>query len=124
MLAVIGFSMSMVGTFIVRSGLLTSVHSFAVDPERGTFLLVLMLVYIGGALTLFAFRAHAAAPGNQFPLLRRARSLGINNLFLTQLPPLVILGTPFPLRPRRLGQAVAVVPPLYTKVDRHSAVSY
>src|SRR3546814_4202043 len=66
MLAVIGFSMSMVGTFIVRSGLLTSVHSFAVDPERGTFLLVLMLVYIGGALTLFAFRALAACGGKQF----------------------------------------------------------
>src|SRR3546814_10217682 len=61
MLAVIGFSMSMVGTFIVRSGLLTSVHSFAVDPERGTFLLVLMAIYIGGALTLFALRAGAVA---------------------------------------------------------------
>src|SRR3546814_403961 len=71
MLAVIGFSMSMVGTFIVRSGLLTSVHSFAVDPERGTFLLVLMLVYIGGALTLFAFRDSEAAEGQQFALLSR-----------------------------------------------------
>src|SRR3546814_9631048 len=71
MLAVIGFSMSMVGTFIVRSGLLTSVHSFAVDPARGTFLLVLMAIYIGGALTLFALRGGAVAAGKKFALLSR-----------------------------------------------------
>src|SRR3546814_4754274 len=94
MLAVIGFSMSMVGTFIVRSGLLTSVHSFAVDPERGTFLLVLMLVYIGGALQLFAFPASAAAEGKPFAVLSREGSLVINNLLLATIIELVGLGPP------------------------------
>ena len=67
MLGVVAFSMSMVGTFLVRSGILTSVHAFAVDPERGTFILALLALYIGGALALFALRAgHAQG--------RRARS--------------------------------------------------
>src|SRR3546814_7565507 len=105
MLAVIGFSMSMVGTFIVRSGLLTSVHSFAVDPERGTFLLVLMLVYIGGALTLFAFRASAAAEGKQFALLSREGSLVINNLLLTTILALVLPGTLY-----QIGRAHVLTP--------------
>src|SRR3546814_15363617 len=85
MLAVIGFSMSMVGTFIVRSGLLTSVHSFAVDPERGTFLLVLMLVYLGGALELFAFPASGGSAGDQFAPLRREGSLVFQHVLLTPI---------------------------------------
>src|SRR3546814_19674578 len=104
MLAVIGFSMSMVGTFIVRSGLLTSVHSFAVDPERGTFLLVLMLVYIGGALTPFAFRASAAAGGKQFALLRRAGALVINKLLLTTILAPVLLGPLYPISAAAMGE--------------------
>src|SRR3546814_12595351 len=103
MLAVIGFSMSMVGTFIVRSGLLTSVHSFAVDPERGTFLLVLMLVYIGGALTLFAFRASAVAGGKTFALLSREGSLVIQHLLLTTILPPVLPGPLYPLAAPGLG---------------------
>jgi len=116
MLAVIGFSMSMVGTFIVRSGLLTSVHSFAVDPERGTFLLVLMLVYIGGALTLFAFRASAVAEGKRFALLSREGSLVINNLLLTTILALVLLGTLYPIVAEALGEKISVGPPYYNKV--------
>ena len=63
MLAVVAFSMSMIGTFLVRSGILTSVHAFAVDPRRGTFLLALLLIYIGGALALFALRVGTVREG-------------------------------------------------------------
>src|SRR3546814_5382608 len=87
MLAVIGFSMSMVGTFIVRPGLLPSVHRFAVDPERGTFLLVPMLVYIGGAPTVPAFRDSPVAEGKTPPLLRRHGPPVINNRATTHIPP-------------------------------------
>ena len=84
-------------TFIVRSGLLTSVHSFAVDPERGTFLLALMAIYIGGALLLFALRAGSVAEGKKFALLSREGSLVINNLLLTTILALVLLGTLYPI---------------------------
>ena len=116
MLAVIGFSMSMVGTFIVRSGLLTSVHSFAVDPERGTFLLVLMAVYIGGALTLFGLRAGAVAEGKKFALMSREGSLVINNLLLTTILALVLLGTLYPIVAEAMGEKISVGPPYYNRV--------
>ncbi|WP_033073048.1 heme lyase CcmF/NrfE family subunit [Sphingopyxis sp. MWB1] len=116
MLAVVGFSMSMVGTFIVRSGLLTSVHSFAVDPERGAFLLVLMALYIGGALTLFALRAGAVAEGKKFALLSREGSLVINNLLLTTILALVLLGTLYPIVAEAMGEKISVGPPYYNRV--------
>ncbi|HET6537041.1 MAG TPA: heme lyase CcmF/NrfE family subunit [Sphingopyxis sp.] len=116
MLAVIGFSMSMVGTFIVRSGLLTSVHSFAVDPERGAFLLVLMALYIGGALTLFAVRAGAVAEGKKFALMSREGSLVVNNLLLTTILALVLLGTLYPIVAEAMGEKISVGPPYYNKV--------
>ncbi|WP_283418622.1 heme lyase CcmF/NrfE family subunit [Sphingopyxis sp. Geo48] len=116
MLAVIAFSMSMVGTFIVRSGLLTSVHSFAVDPERGTFLLALMAIYIGGALTLFALRAGAVAEGKKFALMSREGSLVINNLLLTTILALVLLGTLYPIVAEAMGEKISVGPPYYNKV--------
>jgi len=116
MLAVIAFSMSMVGTFIVRSGLLTSVHSFAVDPERGTFLLVLMAIYIGGALTLFAFRAGTVAEGKKFALMSREGSLVINNLLLTTILALVLLGTLYPIIAEAMGEKISVGPPYYNRV--------
>jgi len=116
MLAVVAFSMSMVGTFIVRSGLLTSVHSFAVDPERGTFLLALMFIYIGGALTLFAFRAGAVAEGKKFALMSREGSLVINNLLLTTILALVLLGTLYPIVAEAMGEKISVGPPYYNRV--------
>lgn len=116
MLAVIGFSMSMVGTFIVRSGLLTSVHSFAVDPQRGAFLLVLMAIYIGGALTLFALRAGAVAEGKKFALMSREGSLVINNLLLTTILALVLLGTLYPIVAEAMGEKISVGPPYYNRV--------
>lgn len=116
MLAVIAFSMSLMGTFIVRSGLLTSVHSFAVDPERGTFLLLLMAIYIGGALTLFALRASTMAEGKRFALLSREGALVVNNLLLTVILAVVLLGTLYPIIAEAMGEKVSVGPPYYNAV--------
>jgi cytochrome c-type biogenesis protein CcmF len=116
MLAVVAFSMSMLGTFIVRSGLLTSVHSFAVDPERGTFLLVLMAIYIGGALTLFALRAGALAEGKRFALMSREGALVANNLLLTVILAVVLLGTLYPILAEAMGEKVSIGPPYYDAV--------
>src|SRR3546814_8473893 len=72
LLGVVAFSMSMIGTFLVRSGILTSVHAFAVDPERGTFILALLAINIGGALTLFALRASTVTEGEHFAVVSRS----------------------------------------------------
>ncbi|MBA4748485.1 MAG: heme lyase CcmF/NrfE family subunit [Sphingopyxis sp.] len=116
MLAVVAFSMSMLGTFIVRSGLLTSVHSFAVDPERGAFLLALMAIYIGGALTLFALRAGSLAEGKKFALLSREGALVANNLLLTVILAVVLLGTLYPILAGAMGEKVSIGPPYYNAV--------
>ncbi|SFG48907.1 cytochrome c-type biogenesis protein CcmF [Novosphingobium sp. CF614] len=97
MLSVLAFSMSMVGTFLVRSGILTSVHSFAVDPERGIFILALLAIYIGGALALFALRIGTVTEGNRFELVSREAALVINNLLLTVILVIVLAGTLYPL---------------------------
>lgn len=97
MLSVLAFSMSMVGTFLVRSGILTSVHSFAVDPERGLFILALLALYIGGALALFAARIGTVAEGNRFELISREAALVMNNLILTVVLVVVLAGTLYPL---------------------------
>ena len=97
MLSVLAFSMSMVGTFLVRSGILTSVHSFAVDPERGLFILALLAIYIGGALALFAARVGTVAEGNRFDMVSREAALVINNLLLTVILVVVLAGTLYPL---------------------------
>lgn len=97
MLSVLAFSMSMVGTFLVRSGILTSVHSFAVDPERGLFILALLAIYICGALALFATRIGTVAEGNRFDLVSREAALVVNNLILTVILVVVMAGTLYPL---------------------------
>lgn len=97
MLAMIAFSMSMVGTFLVRSGILTSVHSFAVDPQRGTFLLALLAFYVGAAFVLFALRSGKLAEGPPFELVSREAALIGNNLLLTVILGIVFLGTLYPL---------------------------
>jgi cytochrome c-type biogenesis protein CcmF len=97
MLAVVAFSMSMVGTFLVRSGILTSVHSFAVDPRRGGFILALLALYIGGALVLFATRIGAVREGNRFDMLSREGMLVANNLLLSVILVIVLVGTLYPL---------------------------
>ena len=114
MLAVIAFSMSMVGTFLVRSGILTSVHSFAVDPARGSVLLALLLLYIGGALALFAVRIATVREGNQFDLVSREGALVANNLFLSAILGIVLVGTLYPLFVEGIsGDKLSVGPPYF-----------
>ncbi len=97
MLAVVAFSMSMVGTFLVRSGILTSVHAFAVDPQRGSFILALLVIYITAALLLFAVRVGTVREGSRFDPISREGGLVINNLLLSALLGIVLVGTLYPL---------------------------
>ncbi|WP_121116725.1 heme lyase CcmF/NrfE family subunit [Croceibacterium ferulae] len=113
MLGVVAFSMSMIGTFLVRSGILTSVHAFAVDPERGTFILALLTLYIGGALALFALRAGTVAEGERFAAVSREGGLVINNVALSAILGIVLLGTLYPLLTEALGFRVSVGPPYF-----------
>jgi cytochrome c-type biogenesis protein CcmF len=117
MLGVVAFSMSMIGTFLVRSGILTSVHSFAVDPERGTFILVLLAINIGGALALFAARAGTIAEGERFSALSREGALVINNVALSAVLGIVLLGTLYPLVTEAFGVRVSVGPPYFNPVS-------
>ena len=116
MLAVVAFSMSMVGTFLVRSGILTSVHAFAVDPERGTFILVLLAIYIGGALVLFGIRANTISEGARFHFFSREGALVINNVLLTCTLGIVLIGTLYPLLTEAFGTRVSVGPPYFDPV--------
>ncbi len=115
MLAVVAFSMSMLGTFLVRSGILTSVHAFAVDPERGTFILVLLALYIGGALALFATRIGLVRAGNTFELVSREGSLVANNLLLSVILGVVLIGTFYPIVAAAMGTQLSVGPPFFEK---------
>ncbi|MDQ4420802.1 heme lyase CcmF/NrfE family subunit [Sphingobium sp. DEHP117] len=116
MLAVVAFSMSMVGTFLVRSGILTSVHAFAVDPERGSFILVLLLLYIGGALALFGLRVGTVREGRQFEAVSREALLVVNNLLLTVILGVVLVGTLYPLMAEAFGHKISVGPPYFNAV--------
>ena len=114
LLAILTFSLSLIGTFIVRSGVLTSVHAFATDPERGFFILILLAVAIGGSLTLFAVRAPALKAGGLFAPISREGAMVINNLFLTAACAAVFLGTLYPLFLEALdGSKVSVGPPFF-----------
>ena len=97
LLAIMTFGMSLIGTFLVRSGVLTSVHSFAVDPTRGVFILILIGIVIGGGLALYAWRAPRLAAGNPFAPVSREGALVINNLLLASGMATVFLGTFYPL---------------------------
>ncbi|MEE3100703.1 MAG: cytochrome c-type biogenesis CcmF C-terminal domain-containing protein, partial [Pseudomonadota bacterium] len=97
LLAIVGFSLSLLGTFIVRSGLLTSVHAFASDPTRGVFILAILTVAVGGSLALFAWRAPRLAPGGVFAMSSRESFLVANNLLLSVACAVVLLGTMMPL---------------------------
>jgi len=116
MLAVVAFSMSMIGTFLVRSGILTSVHAFAVDPLRGSFILVLLAFYIGGALLLFGLRVRTVKEGSTFDLVSREASLVLNNLLLSVILGLVFIGTLYPLVTQALGEEISVGPPYFNAV--------
>ncbi|MEE8258943.1 MAG: heme lyase CcmF/NrfE family subunit, partial [Sphingomonadales bacterium] len=97
LLAILAFSFSLIGTFLVRSGILTSVHAFAVDPGRGVFLLVLLALAIGGALVLFAYRAPTLKPKSSFSPISREGAILVNNLFIVSACLTVFLGTFYPL---------------------------
>jgi cytochrome c-type biogenesis protein CcmF len=97
LLAIIAFGMSLLGTFLVRSGVLTSVHTFATDPERGVFILGLLIVVIGGGLALYAVRAPALRAGGLFAPVSREGALVLNNLLLATACAVVFLGTLYPL---------------------------
>jgi cytochrome c-type biogenesis protein CcmF len=116
MLAVVAFSMSMVGTFLVRSGILTSVHSFAVDPRRGAFILILLALYIGGALTLFGLRVGTVKEGSTFEPVSREGALVVNNLLLCIVLALVFMGTLYPLATEALGVKVSIGAPYFNLV--------
>jgi cytochrome c-type biogenesis protein CcmF len=114
MLAVVAFSMSMVGTFLVRSGILTSVHAFAVDPQRGAFILILLAIYIGGALTLFGMRVHTVKEGSTFEAVSREGALVANNLLLSAILGIVLVGTLYPLGAEAMtGEKLSVGPPYF-----------
>ncbi|NEX44732.1 heme lyase CcmF/NrfE family subunit [Pseudotabrizicola algicola] len=97
LLAIMAFGFSLIGTFIVRSGVITSVHSFANDPERGVFILMILGVFMGGALTLFAFRAGAMEAKGIFAMVSRESALVANNLLLSVAAFVVFIGTIWPL---------------------------
>jgi cytochrome c-type biogenesis protein CcmF len=115
MLAVVAFSMSMLGTFLVRSGILTSVHAFAVDPRRGAFILMLLALYIGGALALFAARVGTVRQGTTFDPVSREGGLVANNLLLSVILGIVLIGTLYPLVAAGFGVQLSVGPPFFNK---------
>ena len=122
MLGVLAFSMSMLGTFLVRSGVLTSVHAFAVDPERGAFILGLLGLYIGGAFTIFALRAGAVVEGKRFAAMSREGALVFNNVMLSAILAIVLLGTLYPLLTEAFDVRVSVGPPYFNPASAIFAV--
>ena len=114
LLAIGGFSLSLIGTFLVRSGVLSSVHAFASDPTRGFFIMMLILCAIGGALGLFAWRAPKLQGGATFDTVSRESALLLNNVFLVGSCAAVFIGTLYPLALDALtGQKISVGPPYY-----------
>jgi cytochrome c-type biogenesis protein CcmF len=114
LLAIIAFAMSLLGTFLVRSGVLNSVHSFANDPERGLFILALLMFYVVGALLLFAFRAAAMIPTGIFAPVSREGAIVLNNLLVCSITAVVFVGTLWPLFADALfGMKVSVGPPFF-----------
>jgi cytochrome c-type biogenesis protein CcmF len=114
LLAILTFSLSLIGTFLVRSGVLTSVHAFAVDPTRGIFILAILVIFIGGALTLYAWRAPLLKQGGLFAPISREGALVFNNLFLTSACATVFVGTLYPLALEALtGDKISVGPPFF-----------
>jgi cytochrome c-type biogenesis protein CcmF len=117
LLAIAAFSLSLLGTFLVRSGVLTSVHAFATDPRRGIFILAFLVVVIGGSLTLFAWRAAKVSMGGAFALFSRETLLLVNNVLLAVACGSVLLGTLYPLLIDALGMGkLSVGPPYFNSV--------
>jgi cytochrome c-type biogenesis protein CcmF len=114
LLSILGFSLSLIGTFLVRSGVLTSVHAFANDPQRGFFILMMLVAAIGGALALFAWRAPKLSGGAAFHPVSREMALLLNNLLLTAAAATVFIGTLYPLALEALtGKKISVGAPYF-----------
>src|SRR6476646_1763749 len=114
LLAILTFSLSLIGTFLVRSGVLTSVHTFASDPTRGVFILAILVLFIGGSLTLFAWRAPLLKQGGLFAPVSREGALVLNNLFLTTACLTVFVGTLYPLALEAIsGAKISVGAPFF-----------
>jgi len=114
LLAIAAFSLSLLGTFLVRSGVLTSVHAFATDPERGVFILIFLLMVVGGSLTLFALRAPVVKSQVGFGLWSRETLLLVNNLLLVVATAMILLGTLYPLLLDAIsGAKLSVGPPYF-----------
>lgn len=114
LLAILTFSLSLLGTFLVRSGVLTSVHAFATDPSRGLFILAILVFFIGGSLSLFALRASSLTQGGLFQPISREGALVLNNLFLTTATATVLIGTLYPLLVEAVtGDKISVGAPFF-----------
>lgn len=114
LLSILTFSLSLLGTFLVRSGVLTSVHAFATDPTRGVFILCILTLFIGGSLALFALRASRLTAGGLFHPISREGALVLNNLFLTTATATVLVGTLYPLALEALtGDKISVGAPFF-----------
>jgi cytochrome c-type biogenesis protein CcmF len=113
LLAIASFSFSLIGTFLVRSGVVTSVHAFANDPARGTFILLILVLAIGGALALFAWRAPRLEEGSAFETVSRESALLINNVLLVGAIAIVFVGTIYPIALSALGIRISVGPPYF-----------
>ena len=114
LLSILAFSLSLLGTFLVRSGVLTSVHAFASDPSRGVFILAILVFFIGGALALFAWRSQSLAPGGLFHPISREGALVLNNLFLSTATATVLVGTLYPLAIEAVtGDKISVGEPFF-----------
>ena len=114
LLAIVAFSFSLLGTFIVRSGVLTSVHAFANDPERGIFILAFLALTIGGSLALYAWRAPALKGGGLFQMVSREGALVMNNILLSSFAGVVLVGTLYPLIVEAMdGSQISVGPPFF-----------
>jgi cytochrome c-type biogenesis protein CcmF len=114
LLAILAFSLSLIGTFLVRSGVLTSVHAFATDPTRGVFILAILILFIGGGFALYAWRAPLLKQGGLFAPISREGALVLNNLFLTAACATVFIGTLYPLALEALtGEKISVGAPFF-----------
>jgi cytochrome c-type biogenesis protein CcmF len=123
LLAILAFSLSLVGTFLVRSGVLVSVHTFATDPARGVFILAILILFIGGSFALYAWRASTLRQGGLFAPVSREAALLLNNLFLTTICATVFVGTLYPLALEALtGDKISVGAPFFNATVGRLAV--
>jgi cytochrome c-type biogenesis protein CcmF len=114
LLAILAFSLSLLGTFLVRSGVLTSVHTFASDPARGVFILCILVFFVGGSLALFGLRAHQLKPGGIFAPVSREGALLLNNVVLSAITATVFAGTLYPLALEAItGDKISVGAPFF-----------